>query len=370
MNYEKQILRFLKRKGVSDILGQGYKLTDLQRKRFCRLLDVYKTTKNMENMLRTVATFIRYDLTNYLGRYNRLKGVNGTSAYTQILRYGRNWQNIYDLQNSKKTYHFPNKVEHWLEKGLTLEQAKKQVYKIQQERGNKAALKTKGTSCYTVRSIEFWINNGYSLETAKEKVKEIQTTNGLEYYKQKFPNSYEEEFNKRIARWKNSLSKHDQELLNLKKSGSIKGHMARGLSYEQASYEYQILIERLKSVRKLPSKISQKMCSMLDAKLIGTCYYNDKNYEKLISGYRVDFYHKDSKTVVEFYGDFFHRNPKIYESTYEAHSITSGERWEYDNRRETIIFESPEVNKLIVVWESDFRKNPEQTIQNIIGEIN
>lgn len=369
MDYEKQISRFFKRKGISDILGNDYRLTDIQFKRFCRLLDVYKTIKNMENMLATVAYFIKYDLSNYLGRYRRLKGVNGTSSYTQMLRYGRKWKEVYDSQNKKKISAFPNRIEYWLDRGVTAEQAVQEVHKIQLERGNKAALKLKGTSCYTVRSTDYWVNNGYSLDEARNKVKTIQTTNGLEFYRKKYPDSYEEKFSQRIEHWKKSLSEYDQQLLNLKRSPSIEGNLARGVSYEDAVTSYQMMVDRLKTIRKLPSKVSQKMCSMLDDRLTGTCYYTTKNYEKLIQGYRVDFYHSESKTVVEFYGDFFHRNPNIYESTFVAHSISSKERWEYDKHRENDIASSIDVNKLIVVWESDFRKNPEKVIQNIIREI-
>lgn len=369
MDYEKQIYRFLKRKGIANILGPEYRLTEEQYKRFCRLLDMHNTTKNMENMLSTVAYFIKYDLTNYLGRYNRLKGINGTSVYTQMLRYGRHWKEVYEFQSRRKIVTFPNRIEYWLKKGFTVEQAKQEVYKIQLERGSKAALKLKGTSCYTVRSIDYWVNNGYSLDEAIVKVKDIQTTNGLEFYKKKYPDSFEKEFSKRISIWKDSLSKNDQEVISLKKSSSIEGHIARGLSYDDAVISYQMMVNRLKTIRKLPSKISQKMCSMLDDKLSGICYYSTKNYEKLIQGYRVDFYHTPSKTVVEFYGDFFHRNPKIYESTYQAHNVLSEERWKYDKQREEIISNSIDVNNLIIVWESDFRKNPEKVIQYIIGEI-
>lgn len=369
MDYEKQITRFFKRKGISEILGEDYQLTELQHKRFCKLLDVYKTTKNMENMLRTVAYFIKYDLTNYLGRYNRLKGGNGTTTYTQMLRYGRYWKEIYKTQSDKKTKAFTNKTKTWIDAGYTLEESIKIVQKVQTDRAIKASAKTKGTSCHTVRSTEFWMNKGFSEDEAKEKVRAIQTTNGIEFYKKKYPETYEEEFTKRIEKWKTSLLKLDQVDLNLKKSHSIEGALARGLSYEEAVDVYQSNIERMRALRKKPSKISQKMCNMLGDRLDGTCYYQEKNYEKLISGYKVDFYHKESKTVVEFYGDFFHRNPRLYESSFTAFDITSSDRWEYDAKRESNISKSEEVNKLLIVWESDFRKNPERVVQKIIGEI-
>jgi very-short-patch-repair endonuclease len=368
MNYEKQITRFLKRKPVINVLGKNYILNDLQYQRFCKLLDMYKTPKNMENMLTTVATFIKYDVSNYVGRYRRLVGTNGTSVYYQMLRYGRHYQDVYSKQTSSKIKHFKNTVGYWLNNGYTLEEAKSQVRAIQQARGLEAAKKIKGTSCYTVRSVEYWLNNGYTLEEARAKVKLIQTTNGIEFYKNKYSDNYKQKFDERIAEWKKSLlENNDMNFINLKKSHSIKGGLARGLTLDEASVIRDKNIRHMKSIRRLPSKISQKMCSMLFDKIGGKCYYESKNYEKLISGYRVDFYHYETDTVIEFYGDFFHRNPKMFESTHIAFSITAKERWEYDKHRISAI--RKKVSNVIIVWESDFRKNPSAVVDKIIKEM-
>lgn len=369
MEYEKQISRFLKRKEVMKILGDNYKLSPNQHFRLCKLFDKYKTPKNMENMLTTIAYFILYDLNNYIGRYNRLIGKNGTSTYSQMLRYGRNWKDIYENQSNKKSLHFKNKVEYWLKNGYSLEEAKKAVNKIQKERSDKASKKLKGSSLYTVRSVDYWTNIGFTIEEAKQKVKLIQTTNGLEFYKLKYPDNYLEMYNDRIERWTKSYNENDMQLVNLKKSQSIAGGLARGLSYDDAVNSYNNCVYHMKKIKKLPSKISQDLFDLLFDKIGGTCYYSSKNKEKNINGFNVDFFHEQTKVVIEFYGDFYHRNPDIYQSNYIAHGITSVEKWNYDRIRIENISQSDEVSKVLIVWETDYRKNPNGVLEYLYGEM-
>ena len=86
-------------------------------------------------------------------------------------------------------------------------------------------------------------------------------------------------------------------------------------------------------------------------------------------GYRVDFYHKETKTVVEFYGDFYHRNPALFESNHIAFGTTAKEKWDYDRIRENKIQQDKNVKQLLVVWDSEFRKNSKETVNKIIKEI-
>lgn len=369
MDYEKQIGRFLKRKSVKTILGDDYELSDSQKMRLCKLLDIYKTPKNMENMLTTVANFIYYDVSNYVGRYRRLVGTSGTTQYSQMLRYGRHWQAVYEQQSQSKVEHFPNTMKYWLDKGYSDTEAQEKISEIQTYRGHKAARKLRGTSMYTVRSMEYWLNNGYSESEARQQVKRIQTTNGLDFYRKKYPDNYEEKYNERIKQWQRSYNRNDLDKINLKKSHSVDGALARGLTLQEALDVRKTNLDHMKTIRRMPSKISQKFCGMLETKLPGICYYADKNYEKLIAGYRVDFYHEGTQTVVEFYGDFYHRNPALFEADHTAFGMDASTRWEYDKQRENAIVQDPKTCHLFVVWESEFRKNPQQTINNIIEEI-
>jgi hypothetical protein len=370
MDYEKQLTRLMRRKSVIVVLGDNYVLSDNQRNRLCRLLDKYKTPKAMENMLTTIAYFVLYDLTNYTGRYRRLAGTNGTSLYTHILRYGKAGAEKYKQESRAKTRHFKNTTRYWLDAGYSMIDAQNKVRDIQTRRGQKAGDKLRGTSLYTVRSKLYWLNLGYSDEEAAEKVRLIQTSNGLEYYKSRYPDDYLVRFEDRIASWQASLHKNNNmDLVNLKKSHSVEGGLARGLTHDEALAWYDRTVEHMRKIRRLPSMISQKMCQLLHERLGGTCYYSELNFEKKINNHRVDFYHEESQTVVEFYGDFYHRNPNKFKECY-AHGISSQQRWADDAARQERILKSNKVSRFLIVWESDFRRNPQEEINRVIGEIN
>jgi very-short-patch-repair endonuclease len=313
---------------------------------------------------------IKYDLTNYLGRVKRLKGIPGTSKYTQILRYGRYYADIMNNQSKSKTSHFKNKIDYWLDVGYNQEQAHIQVKRVQTDRAILAGNKLRGTSIYSVRSTQYWINNGYTQKEAQEQVTRIQTTNGIAFYKKKYPDNYKEEFANRIDKWQYSLSKLDQQELNFKKGHSIEANIYRGLSYSAAVEKYDKMCNHMALIRRLPSKISQKMAAMLETNIGGTCFYDTKQYEYLINKYRVDFYHMQSKTVVEFYGDYYHQNPMKFNNDSIVHGVTAQDRWDYDAQRQSIIEASSKVNKFLIVWESEFRSDPDKTIQYIRNEIN
>lgn len=139
--------------------------------------------------------------------------------------------------------HSPFSVQHWIEKGQTLEEA------------------TFTTRSFRKTNNEYWIKRGYSLEESIEKVKEFQSEQGIkgnkvlkenphlnstriEYYLHKGMSEEEAKqalsdrqktfsleiciekygeiegtkiFNDRQTRWQNSLSKLDQDELNAKK---------------------------------------------------------------------------------------------------------------------------------------------------------
>lgn len=73
--------------------------------------------------------------------------------------------------------------------------------------------------------------------------------------------------------------------------------------------------------------------------------------------YRVDGYHEPTKTVFEFHGDRWHGNPKIYKPNDKCHPFLdkkAKELYKETINREKIIKQLG--YKLIVMWESDYRK--------------
>ncbi len=73
----------------------------------------------------------------------------------------------------------------------------------------------------------------------------------------------------------------------------------------------------------------------------------------------VDFY----KVVVEFYGDFWHANPKMYfADEIVRDNITAKEIWEKDKNRICELIGGG--YDVVVVWESDFKEDRERTVFN------
>ena len=115
------------------------------------------------------------------------------------------------------------------------------------------------------------------------------------------------------------------------------------------------------------SKISMELFTELEKILNDKCYYG-KN-EKIVQFYDsdnkyfcfyVDFTYKNK--IIEFYGDYYHANPKIYEkekiigSKYSCHKAE--DIWKIDFDRVKLIKEKG--FEVLIVWESDYKNNKEE----------
>jgi len=59
----------------------------------------------------------------------------------------------------------------------------------------------------------------------------------------------------------------------------------------------------------------------------------------------------------------------LYEADYTIFGYSSAEKWNTDNFRIDKIKKSKNVKQLIVVWESDYRRNPTMVINNLVEKI-
>lgn len=82
-----------------------------------------------------------------------------------------------------------------------------------------------------------------------------------------------------------------------------------------------------------------------------------------------DFYIKDINIIIEFFGDFWHCNPKFFNENDRRLNTIAENVWQNDSER--ILFLKKQYNvDTLIIWENDFRKNKELTINNLINEIN
>ena len=128
------------------------------------------------------------------------------------------------------------------------------------------------------------------------------------------------------------------------------------------------------------SKISQKLFNELSNNIEhnDNIFYWEKNKEFLIkntkSFYLYDFTDTFNKKIIEYNGDQFHANPNKYKPDDMPHpyhkkeGYTSKEIWEKD--RIKIDLASKNGYDVLIIWDSEYKKFPEKTLQKCIDFIN
>ena len=74
-----------------------------------------------------------------------------------------------------------------------------------------------------------------------------------------------------------------------------------------------------------------------------------------------DFYIKEFNIIVEFYGDYWHRNPKIYND-----DISENIRIK-DNKRIQKLKDNG--NEIIIIWETDYLNDKNKTLMKVFDKI-
>lgn len=112
------------------------------------------------------------------------------------------------------------------------------------------------------------------------------------------------------------------------------------------------------------SKVSQAMCWLINEQHGGK--FHENGGELRIGTNWVDF--ASGNKVIEFYGDYWHANPAIVAPMtivkFRHKQILADEIWERDAKR--LEFIKSKGYEVKIVWESDFRKNPEQVVKECI----
>jgi hypothetical protein len=261
-------------------------------------------------------------------------------------------------KRKEKTY---LRKDFWIKKGYSEEDAIKKISLIQQENSRKASLVIDKRIHPT--NIKYWINKGYSEEEAKDVMENFCKKN-YSVNKETFVN-YDEMINKRKLTWS---KKTIEEKTKINKT--------RGRSLEQLietfgkEKAYKIIKDRCNSFKeKNWSKISKELFTKIEHYLGKPCFYAENEKQFIFSNkiYYADFF--DGNTfIIEFHGDIFHANPKIFtehETPNPFSDLTSKEIWEKDLNRKNY-FESNGY-KIYWVWENEYLENKKNTIEKIIN---
>jgi hypothetical protein len=226
-------------------------------------------------------------------------------------------------------------VEYWLEKDITLEEAKNKISNLQKINSNKIIKKRKENpeqySATTQTQIGYWLNKGFSEEESKIKLSERQTTFSLEKCIQKYGETNGlKRFNERQKKW----------LLNNKRNNFSK--ISQDLFWD--------ILESDKSIS--------------DNEIYFATYNNGeknnsgKNHEyrlDVIESYILpDFFDKTTGRIIEFDGTYYHR-------------LTPENSLREEKRDKMIIKSGYEV---LHISELDYKNNKQEIIDKCVAFLN
>ena len=125
-----------------------------------------------------------------------------------------------------------------------------------------------------------------------------------------------------------------------------------------------------KKMKKNRSETGNRFFFELEKRLGCKCFYGDEERRILTekNAYFVDCFIEKYHTIVEYYGTFFHADPRKYAAADVIKTQTAEEIWKANKSREDEIRRATGA-RLIVVWEDDWEKRPEETLKAVSEEI-
>jgi very-short-patch-repair endonuclease len=204
-----------------------------------------------------------------------------------------------------------------------------------------------------------------------EKYKSKNTTN-IEYYVKK--GHTEEESKKLLSKRQSTFSKD----ICIEKYGEEDGLVV----WLDRQTKWQKTLSKNGNIKGGYSKISQKLffsiISNYKKKELDYVFFWTKNSEYFLrsdkSIYLYDYVDLKRKKIIEYNGDQYHANPSIYKSDDTPHpynkgkGFTSKDIWAKDENKRLLAIENG--FDLITIWESEYKKNPQQTLEKCIRFIN
>lgn len=189
---------------------------------------------------------------------------------------------------------------------------------------------------YTNR-LDYWLDKGFSQEDAELKLKQRQTTFTLSTCIEKYGDEKGKQiYTNRQLNWQ----------ISLYKNGNLKA------GYSKISQElFFIILENY---------------DQENTKNIHFATKNDEfRLEKEEGGVWIyDFVDLKNKKIIEYNGDLYHANPKIYESSEHPHPfikhLTAQDIWDKDERKRLVAEE--EGFEVLTIWDSEYKKHKDEII--------
>jgi len=238
----------------------------------------------------------------------------------------------------------PIRKEYWIKKGYNESRSIELAEEVKNSNNKKGARKSASSNVRNItskRRPEYFTARGYSEEEAEKLVSESQKYFSKEICIEK----YGEEkglkiWQERQDKWQEVLkSKPPEEIARINRLKLTKGITV-------SSAEREILAEVKKTD---PNLIVIDQLTLSDN--------NKKQYVYDISA---------NDKIIEYNGDFWHCNPKIYSPEYvnPRTKLTASKKWKLD--AEKINFAQSQGYEVLIVWESEFKENKEEVLSKCI----
>lgn len=188
--------------------------------------------------------------------------------------------------------------------------------------------------------------------------------------------------------------KHDKHFkYKVSQTTSLKGYIAR-YGKEEGTRKYNERCKKISNSLKLPwfierygleegkkkyakryENVNKATADIIKSKcqyeLFNALASKDSNWkaERYAGGGRVDMLNAKTRLAIEYFGDYWHCNPKRYEPTFynKSLSMTAEEKQKKDCLRlHSILLYSKHVDRIVVVWEYSYKKKGLQKILALI----
>jgi|AntAceMinimDraft_11_1070367.scaffolds.fasta_scaffold05565_2 hypothetical protein len=238
----------------------------------------------------------------------------------------------------------PIRKEYWVKKGYNEVEAMHLAEQTKSDNNKKGASQSANSTVRHVaskRCVDYYTARDYSEEDAKKLVSESQKHFSKEiciekYGKEKGLKIWQE----RQDRWQARLSvKSDEEKARINRL-----KLSKGITVSKAEKE---IINEIKKANKNLIVYPQYSLSV-------------NNKKQYVYDIVVD------KKIIEYNGDFWHCNPKMYTEDYinPRTKIKASDKWTSDIKK--IEYAQTQGYVVMVVWESDFKENKEEVLKKCI----
>jgi hypothetical protein len=269
---------------------------------------------------------------------------------------------------------FPCNKEYWIYHNFSKEESVKKVSEFQTKQSKKVKKHTNDAT------LNHWVKLGFSKEESEKKIKERQTTFSLEKCIKKFGKI------EGTKKWKNRQIKWQETLNNKSEDEKQRINKLKGVTLENMIRKWGTIdgTEKYNDWKMAIRGYFQKSISSVSQELFFNILNFIKDKENTKFGrYNKEFYiyannrmyyydFKYKNKIIEFNGDIFHANPKIYNENdfpnpYNK-KINAKTIWELDNVKLNLIKNMD--YDILIIWEKDYEENKQRELNKCLKFLN